>query len=244
MHDDPTCFALPHYWVAEITVEERLGGRWDLDWLLGWRDMARSADERTMICSVIPRSAVGHKLPLALPTQDAALLCACWSSFIFDYLLRQKMVGTSTAFFILKQVPVPPPEVYSLPAPWSPDTALGPWIRQRVLELTYNAYDMTAFTQDLGDCGPPFRWDKERRFLIRSELDAAFFHLYGVQRDDVGYVMDSFRALRNNDKDRFEHTKRQILRIYDALAEAERTGRPYETILDPPPGCGPRHPER
>jgi hypothetical protein len=26
--------------------------------------------------------------------------------------------------------------------------------------------------------GPPFRWDEGRRFLIRAELDAAFFHLY------------------------------------------------------------------
>ena len=26
--------------------------------------------------------------------------------------------------------------------------------------------------------GPPFRWDEDRRFLIRAELDAAFFHLY------------------------------------------------------------------
>jgi hypothetical protein len=26
--------------------------------------------------------------------------------------------------------------------------------------------------------GPPLRWDEERRFLLRCELDATFFHLY------------------------------------------------------------------
>ena len=31
---------------------------------------------------------------------------------------------------------------------------------------------------DCGWSGPPFRWDEERRFLLRCELDAAFFHLY------------------------------------------------------------------
>jgi hypothetical protein len=31
---------------------------------------------------------------------------------------------------------------------------------------------------DCGFDGPPFRWDEDRRFLIRAELDAAFFHLY------------------------------------------------------------------
>ncbi|GIW56879.1 MAG: hypothetical protein KatS3mg082_3283 [Nitrospiraceae bacterium] len=42
-------------------------------WLLGWRDIARSTDERTVIAAVIPRVGVGHTLPLflssgALPT--------------------------------------------------------------------------------------------------------------------------------------------------------------------------------
>lgn len=31
------------------------------------------------------------------------------------------------------------------------------------------------------------------------------------------------------------HTKRVILEIYDAMVEAERTGVPYQTRLDPPP---------
>ena len=30
-------------------------------------------------------------------------------------------------------------------------------------------------------------------------------------------------------------TERVILEIYDALAEATRTGKPYQTLLDPPP---------
>jgi len=30
---------------------------------------------------------------------------------------------------------------------------------------------------------PPFLWDQQRRFVMRAELDAAFFHLYGIDRD-------------------------------------------------------------
>ena len=37
--------------------------------------------------------------------------------------------------------------------------------------------------------GSPFRWDEGRRFAMRCELDAAFFHLYGIERNDVGYIM-------------------------------------------------------
>jgi len=62
---------------------------------------------------------------------------------------------------------------------------LREWARQRVLELTYTANDLEGFARDLGDGGTPFRWDEERRFRIRAELDAAFFHLYGIERDDV-----------------------------------------------------------
>ena len=95
----------------------------------------------------------------------------------------------------------------------------------------------------MGDDGPPFVWDEERRFVMRAESDAAYFHLYGVERDDVGYIMDSFRAFQNNDPECFPRTRQLILDVYDAMAEAARTGEPYRTILDPPPGQGPRHPE-
>jgi hypothetical protein len=37
---------------------------------------------------------------------------------------------------------------------------------------------LEPFARDCGYDGPPFRWDEARRFLLRAELDAAFFHLY------------------------------------------------------------------
>jgi hypothetical protein len=76
---------------------------------------------------------------------------------------------------------------------------------------------------------------------MRAELDAAYFHLYGVNRDDLGSIMDSFRAFQNNDRARFDRTKELIVEVYDAMAEAVRTGVSYQMILDPPPGQGPRH---
>jgi hypothetical protein len=241
--DDPGFAVLPRYWVAEGNVEERLGDRWDLNWLLGWRDIARSTDDRTMICAVMPRTAVGHVLPLALPTRDADLLCACWSSFVLDYVVRQKIAGTHMTYFNVKQLPVPRPHAFSSPAPWNGDDALGAWVRARVLELSYTTYDMAPFADDLGDEGPPFRWHEERRFAMRAELDAAFFHLYGIVRDDVDYIMETFPVVKRRDIDRRGsfHTKELILQVYDAMAEAALNHRAYQTILDPPPGCGPRH---
>ncbi|MFG0316319.1 MAG: hypothetical protein ACF8XB_03535, partial [Planctomycetota bacterium JB042] len=119
---------------------------------------------------------------------------------------------------------------------WS-DTPLSDWIVPLALELSYTAHDLAPFSRDLGYDGPPFRWDEDRRFLLRAELDAAFFHLYGLERDDVDYVLETFPIVKR--KDEAAHgeyrTKRVILEIYDLMAEAARTGEPYQTVLDPPP---------
>ena len=48
----------------------------------------------------------------------------------------------------------------------------------RILELLYTGENLREFARDCGWDGPPFRWDEERRFLLRCELDATFFHLY------------------------------------------------------------------
>ena len=79
--------------------------------------------------------------------------------------------------------------------------------------------------------------------MMRAELDAAFFHLYGIERDDVDYIMETFPIVKRKDEQRYGtfRTKELILEVYDAMAEAIQTGDPYQTILDPPPGQGPRH---
>ena len=85
--------------------------------------------------------------------------------------------------------------------------------------------------------GPPFRWDEERRLLFRSELDAAYFHLYGIERDDVDHIMETFPIVKRRDEAAHGEyrTKRVILEIYDEMQRAKETGPPYETLLDPPP---------
>jgi hypothetical protein len=147
----------------------------------------------------------------------------------------------------LKQLPVLPPRTYSADTAWAHTTSLRDWLFPLVLELTYTAWDLEPFARDVGYDGPPFRWNPERRFLLRAELDAAFFHLYGIDRDDVDYIMETFPIVRKNDeKVHGEYrTKRVILEIYDEMAEAARTGKPYQTRLDPPP-ADPRvaHPPR
>ena len=53
-HADPTTVTLPRYWVPEAEVDARLKDGGTGDWLLGWRDICRNTDERTVIASVVP----------------------------------------------------------------------------------------------------------------------------------------------------------------------------------------------
>jgi DEAD/DEAH box helicase len=160
---------------------------------------------------------------------------------------KLQCIGTSAmSAFIVEQLPILAATTTDEPLAWSRDTLLRDWVLPRVLELTYTAWDLEPFARDVGYDGPPFRWDPTRRFLLRSELDAAFFQLYDLSRDDTDYVMDTFPIVRKNDeKAHGEYrTKRLILEIYDTMAEAARTGTPYQSRLDPPP-ADPRvaHPE-
>ncbi len=220
---DSQVIIMPRYWVPEREVEERLRNRWTYQWLLGFRSIGRSTDIRTLISSVFAHSAVSGKLPVFIPAQGRVKLAPCLiaslNSFVSDYCVRQKIGGTDLAFHYVQQFPVLPPDTYDTPAPWEPGTALADWISSRVLELTYTAWDLQPFARDLGYEGEPFAWDPERRFRLRSELDAAFFHLYGIVREDVEYIMDTFPIVKR--KDEAAHgeyrTKRVILENYDRM---------------------------
>ncbi|MET7309251.1 DNA methyltransferase [Streptomyces sp. NPDC005571] len=256
-HDDPDYAPLPRYWVPEFDVDSgkrdrknnrimwpgvgaRLREReWDRRWLMGWRNIARSTDARTMVATSLPPFGVGHSNPLMFPesAHAAALLQACLSSYVFDYVIRQKIAGTNLTFGYLYQLPVPRFEDFHA-VPGGAD-----WFIDRLVELTYTSQDMAHFARDLGRAGGPFRWDEARRASLRAELDAEFFHLYGLDRAEVEYVMDTFTRIQGDDEAAHGtyRTKDLILDAYDRMKEARVAGSAYRTLLDPPPGQGPRH---
>lgn len=243
---DPDALSMPRYWVPESKTLEKLAPRhWKRGWLLGWRDICRSTDERTAIVAAFPLAAVGHTLPISTfethKVQHSAFLIATASSFVFDYCARLKIGGTHLNFFVSRQLPVPTLASADIH---------GRFIERRVLELTYTTNSMVALARDLGDSGPPFVWGEERRALIRAELDALFFHLYGISREDVDYIMETFPIVKRKDEAKYGtyRTKELVLAEYDRMAAAGVDldkplvdGENYTSTLTPPPGHGPRH---
>ena len=220
---DPTWTITPRYLVPAAEVEARLAGRWDRRWLLGWRDITNATNERTAIFSLLPRAGVGNKVPLIFFERASVCQIACFlammNSLVFDFATRPKIGGTNLNFFILKQLPVLPPEAFS-----AADIA---FIVPRVVELVYTAWDVHPFAADVwaeadaalraailaqreenlratstppspppqagggsGGVPPPFIWNDDRRARIRADLDARIARLYGVSRDDLRYILD------------------------------------------------------
>lgn len=247
VHDDPEAEAVPLYWIDSRHVGARLDGRWDRDWLLGWRDVTGPALMRTLIPCVFPKAGVGHKFPLVLPADPSLgyLLHATWSSLACDYTIRQKMSGVGLGQFVLKQMAVPRPEEFTRPAPWSPARTLADWIKPYVLELSYTSRRLQPYAAELGDFGRPFRWLPERRAVLQAELDGAFMHVYGFDRDAVVHIMSTFRTLANAESKAHGEfrTQRLVLDAYDGLASATRRGgNGWSSAVQPGPGQGHRHP--
>jgi hypothetical protein len=226
--------AVPRYWVRESEVTEKLS-RVKTNWLLTWRDVTNTTNERTMVATVIPRSAVANSAPIALGLRPHA--AACLSSFVADFIARAKTGSSHLNFFTVEQLPVLPPVVFGAEAPWEQGISVERWMAPRLAELYCTALDMMPVAEDLGFPSAPFRWNDARRDVLRAELDAAFFHLYGLPRGDVDYVMDTFPIVKGKDERTHGEyrTKRLILERFDALAEAITSRVSYVSVLKPTP---------
>lgn len=172
---------LPRYWVLETEVEKIT--KLNNGYLMGFRGITNTTNERCVIGTVIPLSAVGNSFPIwqsQLKSQDIMRFVSCMSSFACDFVARFKLGGTNFNFFIAQQLAVLSPETYTHPV----CLLLGKSLTACVLELLYTSYSLQPFALDCGYDGPPFIWDEERRFEIRCELDALNFHLYlGTEKE-------------------------------------------------------------
>jgi hypothetical protein len=226
----PNDHVLPRYWVRDQVVNDRLARRtWGTEHaLLGFRRVARNTDERTVIASFLPYGAASYGWILSAgPTaRELAILCAQYNSFVFDFVLRQ----------FLSQPSIPQGTFEQLPTLNRQDlnrlgdgAAVETWLIARVARLVGDSAELADFIEELNVL-PQGSGDIDR---MRAELDAAMFVLYGIERDDVDYIMETFPIVKR--KDIAEHgeyrTKRVILEIYDAMTEAERTAVPYISPL-------------
>ena len=182
-----------------------------------------------MIAAAIPESGAVHTLPVLLPAEgredqffnEAPVILANLNAFALDFFARQKVQSTHMSWYILEQLPVIPPAGY--------DRRFGAMtareiVAREVLRLTYTAHDMAPFARDMGYAGEPFAWDEADRRQRRARLDALYFHLYGLTREEADYILSTFPIVRRQDEAAFDGrflTRDLILGHMAALAAGD-----------------------
>jgi len=223
-HQNPEFVTTPRFWVDEKEVLQRRGEKKDA--FLALKDVTSPTNQRTMIASFIPWSGVVNSAPLILTTNGLtyrrwSCLLANLNSFAYDFIARQKVGGLHLNFFIVEQLPTFGPDRYEEKCPWDKKATLEKWISERVLKLTCTADDMRPLAEAAGFKEGVHKWDEAERAQLRAELDAAYFHLYGLDREEVDYVLDQFQGVVKEDAatGRPGRTRRTILEAFDALRE-------------------------
>ncbi len=221
-HSDPNYTPQARYWVPIQEVEKKIPKSYLYSWFLVFQNITASTNERTFICSIIPRYAVGNSITLILTNKPPKLVCcllANLSSLIFDYVVRQKLGGINLNYFIVEQLPVLPPKIYS--------KELQELIIPKVVELVYTSGDMHEFAKLCGINAPPYPWNEEKRLRLKAELDAIFAHLYGLTYFDLAYILESFgggqslKGLKKSEVAKYGEfrTKRLVIEHYKKLKE-------------------------
>ena len=222
-HQNPEYVALPRWWVSADLVKEALGSTIPPA-LIAFRKVTSPTNERTMLASFVPPGGFVDSAQLILfPDSFSPRLQCCLlgnlNSFPLDYVTRQKIANVNLNFFIVEQLPVFGPDFYNEKCPWDKKQTLEKWISERVLKLTCTSNDMLPLAEAAGFKKGVHKWKEDERAELMAELDAAYFLLYGLEREDVEYILSTFSGARAEDESIFSAGGpfERILRHYDKL---------------------------
>jgi hypothetical protein len=198
----------PRLWATGQVVEDFLTGKNVGGWSLAYRDVTNVNNERTAIATVLPR--VGFLQPLngitCLDAVLAAVVLGCVNSFVCDFVARFRFTGRHLNVTTFSQLPIPA---------WIDKTFVVP----RVVELSYTAKCMEKFATACGHFGDAFPWNSQRREFLRCELDAAFAHFYGLTKDELAYILETFTVLRSREEKEYGtfRTRDTVLALFDIV---------------------------
>lgn len=200
-HQNPEYVVQPRWWVDRAAVVERLGET-RAPAHLAYKDITSPTNQRTMIAAFLPECAVVNTAPLVLLTDGLSIrkqccLLANLNALALDFVARQKVGGLHLNFFIVEQLPVLPPGAYDAKCPWHSRQRLESWISERVLKLTCTAEDMIPLAEAAGFEEKVHPWRAEERAQLMAELDAAFLHLYRLERGDVEHLLSTFQGFQD-----------------------------------------------
>lgn len=233
-HSDPWKLPMPQYWVDKKEAINKLSD--SILSVISFRDITNATNQRTMITCVAPYGAFGNNVPVLIPqSENHQNLIACtMSSFVFDFIARMSVGGTHMNFYILKQLPVLSLQMLKN------HSDLDHLLYMSSLELLYTSWDLYPWVfRDLKMNIPPYRWDPERRHRLEALLNAIVAWLYGMDEQDLDYILDTFPGLRSDEIQMFGsyRMKEEILQCFSIVRRLSQ-GQPSELegFLSPAPG--------
>jgi hypothetical protein len=156
---------------------------------LGFRDIASSTNERTMIATILPpKIFTGNTLIISKFPQNNAELIAIvglLNSFVVDTFIRKKVTAHCNMFY-----------VYQLPVPRINDKD----IITRAAKLICTTPEFDDLAKEVGiETGVI---NPEERAEIRAELDAMVAHLYGLTYEEFKHILGTFPIVGGEIKER------------------------------------------
>ena len=219
-HQNPEFSVEPRWWADQSEVSKKIDLP-NIQALIAFRNITRATDTRTVLACFIPKVGVINSAPLILFKKNITLRLQCCflanlNSFVLDYVAKQKIAHINLNFFIIEQFPFFSPDFYIKRCPWDNQQTLENWIRERVLKLTCTCNDMIPLAKAAKFEPLVYKWNPAERLDLQAQLDAAFFLLYGIKRQDVEYILSTFSGIRKEPESMFHtsNTLDHILKHY------------------------------
>ena len=211
-------YALPKYWLDEKEARQALLKRGEVDkgqildyqtYRLGFRDVARNTDIRTMIATILPpNSFCGNTISLeknekqvAISLKEKCYLLSIFNSFVFDRSIRDKVTSHLSLFY-----------VYQNPIPRLKE---GDKYFQEIVEnaakliCTTEEFEQLAKEVGIGSHKNGVTEEAER-MAIRAKLDAIVAHLYELTLTEFQHILTTFPLVP-------ESVKTATLKAYQTL---------------------------
>ncbi|MEW5979780.1 MAG: N-6 DNA methylase [Acidobacteriota bacterium] len=223
---DPEKAIAPQWRIRRQDIPSKLGNRVNR-YRIGFGDVANPRNERSFVATLIPPNVICGN---TVPTIDFGWVdewaylpwLAIANSFVMDNLVRKKLTSQHLKPYILDSLPFPRPAL------------TDPWVQRvapLVLRLVCTAPEMVEFWNSMaqhevcaavpsGTVPLDAFTDEPARALARAELDAIVAHeVFGLTRDELNDVLESFPVLRNRDEKTYGvyRTKQLILDALERL---------------------------
>lgn len=197
---------------------------------VGFCDVGSPTNERTLVASMLPRNCVaGAKVPTIIvesdtPNEDLILWLAAANSFAMDFLVRMK-VSLTLAITILDSLPFPRLAASDPAARRIIRAALKLQCTGAEMNGLWDAMASTEIVPSRSEQSVPGTSDISERLSLIALIESEIARLYGFDRDEVEYILDTFPIVRRNDENLYGayRTKELVLEHFSTRIDAKPT---------------------